>query len=80
MPTTRREFLAAAALAGGAAAAWGIDDRDCRKVVQEIGGKPGALRVLSKVLRLAASYAQALNREICCEDVRASWRELGGME
>lgn len=57
---------------------WNITDPACRKQIQDIGGKPGALRVLNKVLRLAASYAQAENRPLCCSDVRAAYNELGG--
>lgn len=60
--------------------AWGIADRDCRRHVHDIASKPGALRVLTKVLRLAASYAQAQARSLCCDDVRAAWKELGGLE
>jgi DNA transposition AAA+ family ATPase len=60
--------------------AWGIKDRECRRQIAEIATKPGALRVLTKVLRLAASYAQADSRSLCCDDVRAAWQELGGIE
>lgn len=60
--------------------AWGIDDGACRARIRDIASKPGALRVLTKVLRLAATYAQAANRKVCCEDIHASWRELGGLD
>lgn len=60
--------------------AWGIDDSKCRARIRDIASKPGALRVLTKVLRLASTYAQAANRKVCCDDIQASWRELGGME
>lgn len=60
--------------------AWGIEDPGCRSQVREIASKPGGLRVLDKTLRLAAAYAKAARRDICCDDVRASWRELGGLE
>jgi DNA transposition AAA+ family ATPase len=58
--------------------AWGIADTACRKDITDIASRPGALRVLTKVLRLAASYATAAGRELCCDDVRQAWRELGG--
>lgn len=61
------------------AVAWGITDKACEKQLQDIARKPGAggLRVLHKVLRLAASYAQAQKRTLCCDDVRAAAHELG---
>ena len=60
--------------------AWGINDSPCRERVRDIASKPGALRVLNKVLRLAATYAKANNRKICCDDILASARELGVFE
>lgn len=60
--------------------AWGIEDAKCRVRIREIASRPGALRVLTKTLRLAATYAQAASRKVCCDDIQASWRELGGME
>jgi DNA transposition AAA+ family ATPase len=60
--------------------AWGIKDLSCQQQIREIAAKPGALRVLNKVLRLGAAYAKAADREICCDDVRAAWRELGGLD
>jgi DNA transposition AAA+ family ATPase len=60
--------------------AWEINDKDCRAQIRDIANKPGALRVLTKTLRLAASYAQAESKALCCEHVRAAWRELGGLE
>lgn len=60
--------------------AWGIDDAACRHRIRDIAAKPGALRVLNKVLRLAATYAQAGNRRVCCDDIQAAWRELGGLD
>lgn len=60
--------------------AWGIDDAKCRQRIRDIAAKPGALRVLTKTLRLAATYAQAAKRRVCCDDIQASWRELGGLD
>lgn len=58
---------------------WGVD-RDCRHVLLDIASKPGALRGVSKTLRLAAMHAAAESRAICCTDVKTAWRELGGAE
>jgi DNA transposition AAA+ family ATPase len=60
--------------------AWHIDDSSCRGQLVEIASKPGGLRGLTKVLRLASMHAAAHNRKLCCEDVRSAWRELGGAE
>lgn len=58
--------------------AWGIDDAKCLPIILEIARRPGALRTLTKTLRLAAMSATAEGRAICCQDVRAAARELGG--
>jgi DNA transposition AAA+ family ATPase len=60
--------------------AWAIDDSACATQLMEIASKPGGLRGLTKVLRLGSMYASAANRALCCDDVRAAWRELGGVE
>lgn len=60
--------------------AWKIHDAACRTQIRDIARRPGALRVLTKVLRLAASYAAAQGHAICCDDVKAAWRDLGAME
>lgn len=58
--------------------AWSIDEAECRAQLVEIARKPGGLRGLTKVLRLASMHAASAQRAICCSDVRAAWRELGG--
>lgn len=60
-------------------AAWKITDSSCKAQIREIARRPGALRALTKVLRLAASFAAAQEHPICCDDVRAAWRDLGAM-
>lgn len=60
--------------------AWGIGDAKCRATLEEIARKPGALRGLTKVLRLAAMHAHAERVDLCCEHVGRAWRELGGAE
>lgn len=56
--------------------AWGIDDPKCRGTLLEIARRPGALRTLTKTLRLASMHAAAEGRGVCCEDVRAAATEL----
>lgn len=60
--------------------AWGVQDMQCKARIRDIASRPGALRVLTKVLRLAATFAKAGGRRICCDDIQAAWRELGGMD
>lgn len=60
--------------------AWSIDDAGCRSQLVDIASKPGGLRGLTKVLRLASMHAAAHSRTLCCDDVRTAWRELGGAE
>lgn len=57
--------------------AWGIEERECRGQLVEIAKRPGALRGLTKVLRLASMRAAAAGRALCCTDVRAAAAELG---
>lgn len=58
--------------------AWAIEDRECRDHLVRIAQRPGALRGLTKVLRLASMRAAAAERALCCTDVRAAAAELGG--
>lgn len=60
--------------------AWGITDNPSRGRLLEIAGKPGALRVLSKALRLADTYAQAEGRKVNRDDIDAAWYDLGGLD
>lgn len=57
---------------------WGIDDTKCRATLIAIGRESGALRTLTKTLRLASMHAAAEGRAVCCEDVRAAATELMG--
>lgn len=61
-------------------AAWGISDGASRARCRAIAAKPGALRVLSKALRLAAAYALADSRAVCSDDIDAAWYDLGGLD
>ena len=59
---------------------WNIRDAKTRALLGDIAGKPGALRGMTKVLRLASMYASAEKRALEFDDVRAAWKELGGAE
>lgn len=59
---------------------WNISETKTRTLLAEIASKPGALRGMTKVLRLASMYAAAGKRVLGLEDVRAAWKELGGAE
>lgn len=59
-------------------AAWNINAKECRQVLHEIASKPGGLRGLTKVLRLASMFAVGAQREVNCDDIRHAWRDLGG--
>lgn len=57
--------------------AWGIEDAKCVATLTDVAKRPGALRALTKTLRLASMQAAAEKRGVCSEDVRAASRELG---
>lgn len=57
--------------------AWQINDTSCRAQIRAVAQRPGALRVLTKVLRLASAAAAAAGRPLCCDDVAAAIKELG---
>lgn len=60
---------------------WGIEDAKCRGKLLAIATGSGALRTLTKVLRLATMHAAADGgRPVCCEDVSAAAAELMGGE
>lgn len=58
--------------------AWNLKSRECRNVLHDIASKPGGLRGLTKVMRLASLFAAGANRAVTCEDIKAAWRDLGG--
>lgn len=58
--------------------AWKIEPKECRQILHDIASKPGGLRGLTKVLRLASMFAVGAQRDINCDDIRAAWRDLGG--
>lgn len=60
--------------------AWGVTDSNAIKHLQSIASKPGALRMVTKVLRLAAMMAASQARQVAEADIRSAWAELGGAE
>lgn len=58
--------------------AWKLKDKECVAHCREIAAKPGGLRVLTKTLRLASMFAAGGDRPLCCQDITAAWRDLGG--
>lgn len=62
------------------ALAWQVDEALIRSRLRQIGGKPGSLRVLGKVLRLATLYAEGEGRKIVLADIEAAWRDLGVLD
>lgn len=61
-------------------AAWGLKGHSSRVRLREVARKPGALRVLVKVLRLSRAYCEAEGRPLDVEDVEAAWADLGGLD
>lgn len=61
------------------AAAWRVEGAASRIRLREIGSKPGALRALGKVLRLASIYAEGEGRKVALADIEAAWRDLGAL-
>lgn len=58
--------------------AWALKTKDCRQALHDIAAKPGGLRGLTKVMRLASMFAHGAKRAVSCDDIRAAWRDLGG--
>ncbi|GMU42757.1 MAG: hypothetical protein AMXMBFR25_07430 [Lysobacterales bacterium] len=61
---------------GVIAASWGVAGAGALKTLAEIGRKAGALRMVTKTLRVAQMLADG--RAITDADLRAAWRELTG--
>lgn len=59
--------------------AWGVEERACRMILVEVARRPGALRTLTKTLRLATMRATAEGRGVSSEDVRNVVAELSGI-
>ncbi len=59
-------------------AAWGVGAKEM-KVLKEIADKPGALRGVTKTLRLASMFAKGADDQLSAGYIQAAWKELGGM-
>lgn len=57
-------------------AAWNVSGGPCRSLLMDVARKPGALRGVTKVLRLAAMRAAAAGRAIELSDLEHACREL----
>lgn len=57
---------------------WGLELKDCKGMLRHIASRPGGLRTVTKVLRLAGMYAVGEKRPVSCADVQEAWDELGG--
>ena len=48
-------------------------------MLKEIADKPGALRGVTKTLRLASMFAKGADDQLSVGYIQAAWKELGGM-
>lgn len=56
--------------------AWGIADRDMRQLLSAIAGKAGALRLMTKTIRLATLMGAGQGRGLDIELIRAAYARL----
>jgi DNA transposition AAA+ family ATPase len=57
--------------------AWGMEDRQAREIAMGIGLAPGALRVLTKVLRMAGGMAHAAGlARAGAAEIQDAWEQL----
>ena len=59
--------------------AWGVKDAKARALCRDIGSRAGALRGLTKVLRMARLMLGEEEMELSAGAVESAWAELGGM-
>lgn len=57
--------------------AWQVEDAEMRKLLTQIGQKPGALRQLTFTLQLASQLAAADSRAMEAKDIRLAWQNRG---
>ncbi|WP_439098068.1 hypothetical protein, partial [Oceanospirillum linum] len=48
-------------------------------LLKEIAAKPGALRGVTKALRLASMFAKGADDRLSTDYIKAAWTELGAM-
>lgn len=56
--------------------AWGISDRDMRQLLSAVAAKPGALRSMTKTIRLAQLHAAGQGRDLDIEMLRLAYGQL----
>lgn len=56
--------------------AWSVDDKDELKFLKAIAQKPGALRVLTKVMQVASMTAAGAGEQRSMKHYRAAWERL----
>lgn len=57
--------------------AWQVDDDEMRKLLNQIGQKPGALGQMTFTLQLASQLAAADSRAMTANDIRLAWQNRG---
>lgn len=60
-------------------AAWGVQGSKARNLCLDIAKQAGALRGLTKVLRLASMMLGEGDQELTFEHIQTAWADLGGM-
>ena len=58
--------------------AWRVRGQAEQALAQEIGQRPGALRGVSKVIRLASMFAAGQKEQLGARHLRLAWQDLGG--
>lgn len=58
--------------------AWGVEDAEERKVLRDIGEKPGALGQISKTMQLAGIMAAGDDAAVDAAYIQRAWRNRGG--
>ncbi|MFQ3665555.1 MAG: AAA family ATPase [Sphingomonadaceae bacterium] len=56
---------------------WGLDTPELIQRMQKLAAKPGGLRGVAKVIKLAGIVANGEGRPIAVSDLDAAWRQLG---
>jgi len=59
------------------AASWGIDDAVSLVFLKKIAAKPGALRGVTKTVRLGTMLAHGENNPLAFSHLKSAWRQLG---
>ncbi len=60
-------------------AAWGVSDNKAQRLCHEIAKQAGALRGLTKVLRLACMMLAEEDNNLSFDHIQTAWGDLGGM-